>query len=182
MEPTPKTPKRIKLLANLAILTMCLLIGLALKYMFFMQPQIIETTRTLVLPNDSLVTLREQVAALSAENRVIHATADSRFKTIIGLAAPMQAVTDSLISLQHASVRQSAEIIQQNADDRADRKARHNVVMADIERLKKDQPNIHVIWAERDSALACLLNRTPDTVYVRKTGNFWYRLKHLIRP
>ncbi len=73
-----KTPARNNVVATLAILVMCLLAAVAIRALS-LKPETIVNTERIVLPNDSLIILREQLAAAQAERNVLQVVADARY-------------------------------------------------------------------------------------------------------
>lgn len=145
------------------MLTMGVLAAVAVKALV-MKPEVLTQTRTIVLPNDTLVTLRIEIAELRGQYKVLEATAAARLETIQALTGPVQHISDTLLALQRLT--ESANCAQRLAaeQDRADRADRYQALKASADRVEHLQQQVPDYFIALEQNVAAIIHRPPDTV------------------
>src|SRR4051812_26280012 len=99
---TTQTQKRNNIVASFAVITMIILMIAGIKAIVT-EPRTITNSRVVIMPNDSVIALREEIAVLRDQNTILNTVAADRLQIIYNISGPMGVVTDSLVALARLS-------------------------------------------------------------------------------
>lgn len=177
MEQRMKAPREVKVVAYLAAITMSILSAAGIKAIIS-EPKVITNHEVVMMPNDSIVSMKSELAALKSQVTTLGIVADARLEIIKSFSGLIKGLGDSINSVEGLYAI-TEEHLQEEAEKR---EASNSELLAKLDKLS-DSRRADIASMFRANMPIDTITK-HDTVYAtlpEERRNFWLRLRVLFK-